>query len=385
MIYLNNTASSYPKPKEVIDAVIKIMNSAPCHGSRSGLEIEEGDLVYECRAALAKIFNAPDPINIVHTSGSTEALNLAINGIGIDGTHVVSTKIEHNSVIRPLMTLKEEGKIDVDFVDCDETGWVDPVDIEKAVRSDTKLIVVNHCSNVTGTVLNLKEIAGIAHKYNAVFLVDASQSVGAIPIDVQDMGIDYLAFTGHKNLYGLPGTGGLYMKEPLSLKPLKVGGTGVKSDVLVQPKEMAMYYEAGTPNLPGIASLKAGAEFVLGIGVDNFRRHKATLVRRMIDNLKDTPKIKIHTVEEHNSMSNFCFNIEGMVPEEVNYILESSYDIHVRSGLHCAPLLLEAVGVHPWGTVRASPSWFTSEADVDKFINAVKEIVEIFANKMVNS
>lgn len=385
MIYLNNTASSFPKPQEVIDAVNKNMLSAPCHGSRSGIEIEEGDVMYECRMALAKIFNAEDPINIILTSGSTESLNLAIKGLELKDSHVVSTAIEHNSVIRPLMTMRESGELEVDFVRCDKWGYVKPENIESAIRENTRAIVVNHCSNVTGAVLDLKAISSIAHKYNCPIIVDASQSAGALPIDVQAWDIDYLAFTGHKNLYGLPGTGGLYMKELLKLNPLKVGGTGVQSEVLVQPKEMPLYYEAGTPNLPGFASLKAGTEFVLDKGVEKIQQHKAKMVDKMIRELKDIPEITIYTSYENNSLSNFCFNIEGMVPEEVNYVLESSYDIHVRSGIHCAPLLLEPVGVHPWGTVRSSPSYFTTDEDVDKFIEAVKETVTIFCKKKIRT
>lgn len=381
MIYFNNTATSYPKPQEVNDAIIKYLNTPPCQSARSGLEHEDDDYIHNCRVNLAKIFNADDPLNIVFTSGSTEALNLAIKGIGLEGGHVVSTSIEHNSVIRPLMTMKEKGEIELDFVECDKTGYVSPETIKRAVKKNTKAIVVNHCSNVTGSILDLEAISKIAHENNAVIIVDASQSAGLVPIDVKNWDIDYLAFTGHKNLFGLPGTGGLYMKEAFSLEPLKTGGTGVKSEVLVQPKEMTMYYEAGTPNLPGIVSLAAGTEFVLKHGIEKIAAHKADMVRMMINALKDEPSIDIYTAEEHNSMSNFAFNINGLVPEEVNYLLESSYDIHVRSGLHCAPLLLEAVGVYPWGTVRASASYFTTKEEVQAFIDAVRDIIKTFIKK----
>ncbi len=378
MIYLNNSATSYPKPRQVIDAVIRNISSPPSHGARSGLGHAAGDVVSECREKLAKLFNAGDPDKIVFTSGSTESLNLVINGLKLKDAHVVSTVIDHNSVVRPLMTKKNAGEIEVDFVGCDSNGYVEPSKIAEAVRGNTKAIVVNHCSNVTGSILNIKEIARIAHVNNCVLIVDASQSAGALPIDVTNCDTDFLAFTGHKNLFGLQGTGGLYMKNPLTIEPLKVGGTGTKSDVLTQPFEMPIYYEAGTRNQPGIAALNAGVGFVLDKGVDNIGKHKAGIVTRMMDELRDVPGIKIYTTIENNCLQNFTFNIDKMVPEEVNYILESSYDIHVRSGIHCAPLMQSHIGTRPWGTVRASPSFFTTDEEIDKFISAVMEIARTF-------
>lgn len=381
MIYFNNTATSYPKPKEVTEAVIAYMSSIPVHSARTGLEMEADDYEYSCRMNLAKILNVSNPLNIVFTSGSTEALNLAIKGLDLRGAHVVSTRIEHNSVIRPLKTLERNGIIELDFVPCDKYAYVKPEDIEKAIKKNTKLVVVNHCSNVTGTVLDLKSIAEIAHSHGCRLLVDASQSAGMVPIDISGWDIDFLAFTGHKSLFGLPGTGGLYMKNELELEPLKTGGTGVKSEVLYQPKEMTMYYEAGTPNCPGIVSLNAGTKFILDTGIEKIHEHKSRLVKKIIAELENEPEITIYNDPEHSSYSNFCFNIAKMAPEEVNYAFESIYDIHVRSGLHCAPLLLEALGVHPWGTVRASPSYFSTEEDADAFIDAVRQIIKTFVRR----
>lgn len=378
MIYFNNTATSYPKPEIVTEAVIAYLNRPPLHSSRTGIEHDGDDFVNSCRQNIAKILNARSPEQIVFTSGSTEALNLVLRGIDFSGGHIISTSIEHNSVIRPLKTLEADGEISLDFVPCDNFGYVQPEWIAQAIRPNTKAIVVNHCSNVTGSIINLEALSKMAQKNNLLLIVDASQSVGLVPIDVEKWNIDYLAFTGHKNLFGLPGIGGLYMKKTLELKPLKTGGTGIKSEILLQPKSMPLYYEAGTPNLPGIVSLEAGSRFVLETGIDKIATHKANMVKYIIEELSNYEEIKIYTAFENNSLSNFCFNIEGLVPEEVNYILESSYDIHVRSGLHCAPLLLDYLGVNPWGTVRASPSYFTQEWEIEKFIDAIKEIVEIF-------
>jgi cysteine desulfurase / selenocysteine lyase len=378
MIYLNNSATTFPKPQSVLDAVSQNISSVPVHSSRTGFERETDDYVYNCRHSLAKLFNISDPLQVIFTSGSTQALNLAIKGLDLkDKAHVITTKIEHNSVIRPLKHLEAEGKIEITFVDCDRSCYVSPEAIDAAFKPNTKLVVVNHCSNVTGSVLKIDEISKIAHAHGALFLVDASQSAGNLPIDFDGWDIDMLAFTGHKSLYGLSGTGGLLVKKGLDLKPLIVGGTGIKSEVLYQPDGFPIHYEAGTQNAPGIASLGAGVQFLFDTGLDKIRDHKVKLVKTMINELKNVPGITIYTSEENNAFSNFCFNIEGFVPEEVGYFLESSYDISVRTGLHCAPLLLEALGVHPWGTIRVSPSFFTTESETQQFIDAVKEISAI--------
>ena len=381
MVYFNNAASSFPKPQQVIDAVNTFNNNPPIHAARVGFEREPEDVIYNCRANLAKLFNVEDPERIVFTSGSTEALNLAIFGLELKDAHVITTAIEHNSVIRPLKHLERDGTIELTFVDCDETSYVSPEAIANAFRPNTKAVVINHSSNVTGATLDLQAITKLAHDKGAVIIVDASQSAGNIPIDITGWDIDLLAFTGHKSLFGMQGIGGLYIKPGIDLKPLKVGGTGVKSEVLFQPEGMPLYYEAGTQNMPGIVSLNAGVEFILEKGLDHIHETKAAMVKRMINMLKDNPFIKIYTVGDHNSYANFCFNIEGMVPEEVGYALDSCYDIIVRTGLHCAPLLLKPVGVYPWGTVRASPSYFSTITEIDSFIYAIEDIIKTFVKK----
>lgn len=381
MIYLNNAATTFPKPQIVVDEVSKAISSPPFHSSRTGIESDSEDLFYQTREKIAKLIGAKDPNRIAFSSGSTESLNLAIKGLNLRGGHVVSTAIEHNSVIRPLKTMELDGEIELDFVPCDSKSYVEPDAIRNAMKDSTKAVVVNHCSNVTGAILDIEEIAKIAHERGCPIIVDASQSAGALPIDVAAWDIDLLAFTGHKSLYGLPGIGGLYVKEGVDLKALKVGGTGVKSEVLVQPPEIPMYFEAGTPNLPGVVSLNAGIGWINEIGFDVIKARKQKHVKRMIAELKDVPEITLRMHDEKSGFSNFCFTVDGMVPEEVGYALESSFDIVVRTGLHCAPLLLEHIGVHPWGTVRASPSYFTTDEEVGIFIEAMKEIVESFARK----
>ena len=379
MIYFNNTATSWPKPTAVLEEVNKYLSGPPCHSARVGLEKESDDPTQSCRERLNELFNGENSDHFVFTSGSTESLNLAIMGLGLEGSHVVSTMTEHNSVIRPLKHLEKDTGLQISFVECDNTGFVNVENIEEAIQENTKAIVVNHCSNVSGSIQDVKSMAEIAHKNNIPIVVDASQSSGAVEIDIQDWGIDLLAFTGHKSLYGMQGIGGLYIRPGLDLKPLKVGGTGIKSEVLVQPEGMPIFYEAGTPNVPGIVSLNAGVGFVLEKGVKEIREHKARMITKMINTLSEYPEVTIYTSFENNSLANFCFNIKNMVPEEVGYFLDSSYDIVIRSGLHCAPLLLEPLGVHPWGTVRASPSYFTTDEEVDLFINAIIDAVKTFS------
>ncbi len=377
MIYLNNAATSYPKPKEVQDAVLATFNGPLVHASRTGLEREDDDIIYLCRSRLADLFNIDDPLQIVFTSGSTEALNLAIKGLPLEGSNVVISAIEHNSVIRPVKTLEKEGKISVSIVKCDKNGYIEPQQFAEAIRDDTRAVIVNHCSNVTGVVLDIKEIAKIAHAAGAYIIVDASQSAGAVPINCSDWEIDMLAFTGHKSLFGMQGIGGLYVRKGIDLKPLKVGGTGVLSEILLQPEGFPIHYEAGTLNTPGIVSLYAGVQFILQTGLDKIIEHKRKLYEILFNELGDNPDIEIYSPLKHTSYSNFCFNVKGMVPEEVGYVLEVSFDIWVRTGLHCAPLILPFLGVEPWGTVRASHSYFTTEEEIYKFTEAVKKITTI--------
>jgi cysteine desulfurase family protein len=381
MIYLNNSATSFPKPSPVIEAMNKSIINPVTHAARTGLERELDDKVYLTRKSLAKLFNVSDPLQIVFTSGSTEALNLVISGLDLKGKHVVSTGIEHNSVIRPLKTLERDGVLFVDFVSCDENAYVSPEQIKEAMRDETRLVVVNHTSNVTGTILDLPAIVKIAHDNDAYFLVDASQSAGAVPIDFEGWDIDFLAFTGHKSLYGVQGTGGLVMKKGIDVRPLKVGGTGILSEVLYQPEGMPIYYESGTPNTPGIAALGAGVDWVLETGLEKIHSHKKKLFEMAYSALSQIEGIKLLNNTSDITYSSITFTMEGMTPEECGYMLDSRYDILVRTGIHCAPLLLRPLGVEPWGTIRASHSYFTTEEEMTQFINAVTEIRQFINSK----
>ncbi len=375
MIYLNNAATSYPKPPEVIEAVNSCLASIPFHSSRTGFEIQSEDLVYSCRERLASLFNIQDPNNIIFTSGSTESINMALYGLNLEGCHVVTTAMEHNSVLRPLKTMEKEKKITLSIAPCDKNGYVKPDTIAGEIRRNTKVIIVNHCSNVTGEILDLNAISQIAHARDIVFIVDASQSAGSVPVDIVESGADIAAFTGHKSLYGIPGIGALYIKEDLNLKPLKVGGTGVRSDLLLQPEVRPIYYEAGTQNLPGIASLDAGVRFILKTGIEKIRERKSLLIEKIISEFEKNNNIIIYGRKDtDNRAAILCFNIRGMSPDDIGYVLENSFGIIIRSGLHCAPLIHKALGSYPEGSIRVSPSFFTPTEDIESLVNAVKEI-----------
>ncbi len=375
-IYLNNAATSFPKPPPVIEAVKAQLDSIPCHHSRTGFERQERDVFSSSRELLAKLFNVDKPERIVFTSGATEAINLALKGLELAGGHIISSSIEHNSVLRPLKILERQGIIELTIVGCDNQGRINPADVKSALKNNTKVIILNHCSNVSGAVTDLEAIGKItASCDNLAFIVDASQSAGTIPIDVDRMNIDLLAFTGHKSLFGYPGSGGLYIRESLDLEPLKTGGTGIKSDYLYQPQTMPIYYEAGTQNNIGAASLEAGVAFVLDKGVENIHKHKQNCVQTMISALRKQANVILYANFHTDEIpSLFSFNIKGMDPADVGYILENSFKIITRSGLHCAPLIHKEIGSFPAGSVRVSPSGFTSDDEIDKFLTAVSQI-----------
>ena len=377
MIYLNNAATSFPKPREVNEAVVSHLAAEPFHAGRAGFEQQAEDMVWACRQGLADLFGVEDPAHIVLTSGATESLNLALFGSDLRG-HVVTTATEHNSVLRPLNRLKEQRGVELTVVACDDNGRVPPSAIEQAIRPDTCALVVNHSSNVTGTVQDLEAFGQVAQRHNALFVVDASQSAGVVPIDVGSCHIDLLAFAGHKSLWGIPGIGGLYVREALSLEPLMVGGTGVRSDLPDQPRDMPMYYEAGTQNMPGIAALHAGVNFVLQHGVGEMGRRRREHVECLVPELERIPGVGIHARDaalEYGGM--LSFNIEGISPEDVGYMLESCFGIMVRTGLHCAPLIHKALGSFPHGSVRVSPSYFTTDEDIDQFVDAVQAVTAL--------
>ncbi len=374
-IYFNNAATSYPKPDTVIKSVNEYMSSMPINSERAGVD-NENDFVNECRKTLARFFAIPDENNIFFTSGSTESINLAIKGLDLKDKHVISTVMEHNSVIRPLKQREKNHNTRLTFIPCNEKGEIDKQSVINAISPDTIALFINHCSNVTGAVNDVKEIFDFTRKKGIINALDISQSAGNVNIDIPKTGADMVAFTGHKSLFALPGIGGLYLKKTLDLEPLKTGGTGIQSNVLYQPQERPLYYEAGTKNYAGIVSLKAGIDFINSRGIENVKKHKTHLLNTLFNELYDNKELLIHSAPASNNAGIFSFNIQGMCAEDVCYILEKSYGIILRVGLHCAPLIHSYIKSGENGCLRASFSYFNTIEEIQYFIKAIKEIIK---------
>ncbi|MFP4564371.1 MAG: aminotransferase class V-fold PLP-dependent enzyme [Spirochaetia bacterium] len=384
-VYLNNAATSFPKPAQVIEAVNRVIRTVPADHHRShsrGLS----DPVEECREACAAFLGVTDSETIFLGSGATEALNILVHGLLSPGDHVVVTSRAHNSVLRPLNELAERGVISLTTLETDIAGIVPTESFGDAVRENTRAVFVNHASNVTGSVADLEEIR--RHIPDILLIVDASQAAGMIDIDLAGGDVDALVFTGHKYLFGLPGTGGMYLRRGLDLEPLVTGGTGVMSDSLLHPRKRPFVHEAGTPNGPGFAALAAGIRFIREIGLSEIRSRTKHLADRLAFELASIPRVRVigRPAEPAESAGAgarelphtpvVSFIIEGLPPDETGYILEESFGIKVRSGLHCAPLIHRYLGTEDGGTVRASLSYFTTEDEIGRLLEAVRMIAE---------
>ncbi len=376
-IYLDNAATTFPKPEEVYQAVehaLREIGVGPGRGShRRG--IAAARLVFEAREAVAALFGVKDAARVIFTHSATEALNLAVTGFLSPGDHVVSTTMEHNSLVRPLR-LAEQGGVKVTWVGGDGTGLVESGRIRAAIRDDTRLVAITHCSNVTGAVQPIGEIGAVTRKMGVALLVDAAQSAGSIPIDVNDLGIDLLAAPGHKGLFGPQGTGVLCIAEGVKLRPLLVGGTGGFSASSEQPEALPERFESGTPNTPGIAGLKAGVEFVLKKSVAAVRKKEKELVTQLCEGLAAVPGVAVYAPRnEEDRGAAVSFTVAGRDPAEIGFRLDSEHDIAVRVGLHCAPAAHRTIGTFPGGTVRVSPGYFNSGQDIEEFLRALRSIV----------
>ncbi|NTW77364.1 MAG: aminotransferase class V-fold PLP-dependent enzyme [Syntrophaceae bacterium] len=378
MIYFDNAATSWPKPPEIIAAMQNYLQNIGGSPGRSGhrLSIEAARIVFDTREKLAQLFNVPDPLQIVLTKNATEALNIAIFGLLKPGDHVITSSMEHNSVMRPLRMMETKG-VDITVMPCDEAGLIDPAQIVGAIKKNTKAIFITHASNVTGTVMPVADVGRIARDYGLTLCVDAAQTAGSYPIDVLDMNIDLLAFTGHKSLLGSSGTGGLYIREGLekNIEPLCVGGTGSRSEMESQPDFMPDRYEAGTPNTAGIAGLQAGVEFVLSKGISEIKSKEENLTKMFIEGIKSLPGIILygHTSVERR-IPVVSFNIAGMDAGAVALELDERFEIMSRPGLHCAPAAHKTIGTYPAGTVRFSFSYFNTREQIIKALEALEQI-----------
>lgn len=375
MIYLDNAATTMHKPQEVVDAVAAAMCSMGNAGRGAhAASLGASRTVFETRERLAAFFHAENPKQIVFTANSTESLNVALKGTLNPGEHVISTVLEHNSVLRPLYALEEQG-VEVTLLKSNLQGMIDYEDFERAIKENTKMIVCTHGSNLTGNVLDIKRIGQIAKKHGLLFVVDASQTAGVFPIDVQDMQIDILCFTGHKGLLGPQGTGGMYVREGVTVRPLKVGGSGVQTYNKKHPTEMPTALEAGTLNGHGIAGLDAAIGYLEREGIDNIRAREQKLMWKFYNGVKDIPNIKVYgDFSGAQRCAVVSLNIGDYDSSEVSDELLMTYGISTRAGGHCAPLMHEALGTVEQGAVRFSFSHYNTDEEVETAIRAVKEL-----------
>lgn len=381
MIYLDNAATSWPKPPEVARAMIDFLERAGGNPGRSGhgLSVQAGRVLFETRELLAALFNAPDPLRVVFTANATHALNIALQGLLREGDHVVCSSIEHNSVMRPLRELERRG-VRLTVAPCFTDGTLQLSGLRKAVTPGTRLVALAHASNVTGTIQPVEEAAAIAHAAGALLLVDAAQTAGVLPIDIAAQGIDLLAFTGHKGLLGPQGTGGLVIGERVDvgeLRPLLFGGTGSRSQHQEQPDALPDKYESGTLNGPGIAGLGAGVRFLLARGIDSVREHELALMRALIDGLREAPNVTLFgPTEAGRRIAIASVTVGGRSVSEVGQRLEEESGVLCRVGLHCAPAAHRTIGTFPEGTVRLAPGVFTTMRDVETAVAALRRIAE---------
>jgi cysteine desulfurase/selenocysteine lyase len=377
MIYLDNAATTFPKPDSVWEAVLDCGKNKCGNPGRSGhpLAAAAAREMFAAREALAEFFNAGDSSCIVFTCNATMALNTALYGHLTDGGHVITSSMEHNSVMRPLHTLQQQGRITLTVVPCSPRGELDPADVKRAVQADTRLVVLTHASNVCGTILPVDEVK--QRLPEIPLLVDAAQTAGVLPIDIMESGIDMLAFSGHKGLMGPMGTGGLYVAPSLRLAPLMQGGTGSRSEDLVHPGFMPDALEAGTPNVPGVCGLHAGVRFLQETGVATVRAHEMSLSRLLIDGLAGHEKIRIHGLADPaRQTAVVSITMNGRDPGDIARSLDRDFGIACRASLHCAPVAHQTLGTSPEGTVRLSMSYFNTRDDVQEAVRALRAIAE---------
>jgi cysteine desulfurase family protein len=377
-IYLDNAATSFPKPESVYQALDRFARHDLANPGRAGhkMALAAERALDDCRHRLNQLFHGESPERFIFTLNCTDALNMAFKGVLSDGAHVITTDLEHNSVSRPLRQMELDSKITLTRVKCDSGGTIDPEAIRQAITSKTRLIALTHASNVLGTVQLIAEVGRIARERNVLFLVDAAQTAGAIPIDVQALNIDLLAFPGHKSLLGPTGTGALYVGPRAKVGVWREGGTGGDSSSETQPKEFPYFLEGGTPNVLGVAGLAAGIQYVVDKGIDKIREHEVKLTERLWRRLDEIAGIQVFGHRDAaKRVGTLSFRSETLPAAELGGILDQAFDIAIRPGLHCAPYIHRSLGTFPEGTVRVSPGAFSTEADIDQLAQALAEIL----------
>ena len=378
IIYFDNAATSWPKPEAVSEAMKKFDRAIGANPGRSGhrLSIEAGRIMINAREALSRLFNINNPFQVIFTKNATEALNTAIFGLLKPGDHVITSSMEHNSVMRPLRYLEKNG-IELSIIQCPESDSLDPGDIIPLIKKNTRAMIVTHASNVTGTIMPLAEIGRVTRENKIILCADAAQTAGVLPIDVEKMNIDLLAFTGHKSLFGPQGTGGLYIRKGLEteINPIIMGGTGSKSEFEEQPDFMPDKFESGTPNTIGIAGLGAGVNYILSAGIDFIQSKEEMLTAQFIEGLKAVNRAKIYgPAKKSSGTSIVSFNIKGKTSSDVSFELDEKYGIMSRPGLHCAPSAHRTIGTFPEGTVRFSFGYVNTPEEIGTALEAIDNI-----------
>jgi cysteine desulfurase family protein len=375
--YFDNAASSWPKPPQVIEAMTTCLNEFAANPGRGShqMAVKASRALFETRKNLAKLFKISNPNDICYTLNTTEALNLAIKGSLKVGDHVITTSVEHNSVRRPLEYLRRTKNIDITYIQANEKGYINPLEIRNAMRNNTRLVICSHSSNLLGTIVPLAEIGQICEQKKIMLLVDAAQTAGTLPIDVTQMGVSMLAFPGHKGLLGPQGTGGLYIHPSIDLEPLLQGGTGSQSEAIEQPVVRPDRYEAGTQNTVGIVGLNEGVKFVLKQTVEAIHVKEWSFTQRLMEGLQEVEGIQILGPDLGDDRTGIVsFIMKQVDASELSFILDQSFQIAVRAGFHCTPLGHETAGTTETGAVRASVGFYTTEEEVEHFIHSIKEI-----------
>ncbi|MNI11096.1 putative cysteine desulfurase [compost metagenome] len=378
MIYLDNGATSFPKPRSVYEEMIKCVRDYCANPGRGAhdMSIRCDMEIYECRERIAKLFNIDNPLNVIFTANATDGLNIAIHGLLEKGDHIITSYLEHNSVLRPVKQKERQG-VEVSLLKGDKDGLLSVDEIEKEIKSNTKAIIINHGSNVIGTIQDIKAIGDLARRNNIKFIVDGAQTAGTIEIDIDKYNIDLLAVPGHKGLLGPQGTGALIINKNVALKELKYGGTGSQSHSLEQPQFLPDKFESGTLNTPGIVGLNSGLKFIEDEGINNIRIKEKTLVDFLLGEFEFMPFIECYGTNSKDSSAIISINIEGMESSEVGKLLNKK-DIYVRTGYHCAPLVHKVIGTEKRGTVRISPGYFNT---LDEMKQLLIELKKIYINK----
>jgi len=374
-IYLDNAATSFPKPPAVAETMHRLIQEISLSPGRSAhrFSLAASRVIFEARELVADFFDCPDSSRVVFTSNVTEALNVGIFGLLAPGDQVLTTGVEHNSVMRPLRHLEKTRGITITILPTDPTGAIDPDDIPKQLNAKTRLIIINHVSNVTGAVADLDAIG--SRKGGALLMVDAAQSAGVFPLNMKAMGIDFLAFTGHKGLLGPTGTGGFLLREGLMTPPLIMGGTGSNSELEEQPQMMPDCYESGTPNTLGIGGLAAGLEFIRSTGRETIRQHEERLTRLLLEGLGQIKRITVHgPPASANRGSAVSLTMADRSVADLAFMLDRKFGIMARAGLHCAPAAHRSITTFPQGTLRLSPGFFNTEPEIQTTLTALDKI-----------